>query len=530
MINEFKESLRRRIETLLETLESRRWLLLLLFTVLFFAGFCLIASRGVITNDELFTVYIGRLPAFRDVWAALATGAEQTPPFFYILTRADFALFGTANLAIRLPELLGSWVMCVCLFDFVSRRSSASYGFIAMLLPLMTSAFSFVAWARAYVLVLGFSALALLCWQRATENRRRTLALVGMAVSLAAAISCHYYAVLSLFPLGLGEVVRTIRRKRIDVGVWLVLVLSLSPLLLFLPLIHAAQKFAPHFWSKPYWTSMLYFYQHFLLPPAVLPLLAILLVVITYAALRPTQAGTEARRVRSSLPSHEIAAALGFLLVPVVGVVLAKTAVGAFAPRYALSAVIGLSIIVAWGLYILLDGRRSVALALGLLLCGFLVAKQVQTYRRAVEERSEQASTYAFLEAHAKGNAPIVISDPVAFTMLTYKAPRDIEQRLLYLADPQLGIRYTGTDDIEQGLVEMKRWAGLNVEPYHTFVSSGQQCYVLFLTSYYPYDYEWIIPALRAAHWRIKLLTWRDGKILFSASPGLTSSALSGGK
>lgn len=264
---------------------------------------------------------------------------------------------------------------------------------------------------------------------------------------------------------------------------------------------------------------MVYFYEHFLFSPIALPLMAIFLVVVVYAAFRQPKADAGRLQLRACISIHEVAAVLGFLLVPVVGIVLAKTAVGAFSDRYALSAVIGVSIVVAWGLYGALDAKPMLAFGLGLLLCLFLVVKEVQTYRRAVVMQSQQASTFSFLEAHAKGNVPIVISSPIEFLELTYDAPREIARRLIYLADPKLGIQYTGTNDVEKGLLEMKRWAGLDVRPFHTFVSSRKDCYILFLTSDYPYDYEWVIPALKAAHWRIRLQKWQGGKVLFLASP-----------
>ena len=95
MSNAAHGSLLSRLETRLEKFESRPWLLLVFFATLYFAGFCLVAVRGVISNDELFTIYIARLPGLHDVWKALATGAEQTPPLIYLITRADFALLGT---------------------------------------------------------------------------------------------------------------------------------------------------------------------------------------------------------------------------------------------------------------------------------------------------------------------------------------------------------------------------------------------------------------------------------------------------
>lgn len=525
MSNALQQSLRCRVSTLLERFEQRKWLLLVLFSVVYFIGFCFIASKQVISNDELFTYYIARLPTFHDVWRALATGAEQTPPLFYTLTRADFALLGTSALAIRIPELLAFAVMCICLFHFVSRRTSVFYGFIAMLFPLMTTAYNYVVFARPYAFVLAFSAFALLCWQWATEGQHRTPALVGLTVSLVAAISSHYYAVLCLFPLGLGELVRSTRRKRIDWGIWTALVLSMFPLLLFLPLIESARKLAPHFWAKPHWSSMAYYYQHFLLSPIALPLMAIFLVVVAYAALRQSKVDLEDPRLLSCIATHEIAAVLGFLLIPVVGVLLGKTIVGAFSDRYALPAVIGVAIAVAWGLYAALDANPAVAFILGVLLCVFLVVKEVQTYRRAVAVQDQQASTYTFLEAHAKKNIPIVISSPIDFLELTYDAPESLSRRLTYLADPKLGIRYTGTNDVEQGLLEMKHWAGLSVHPFRSFVASGEDCYILFQTSDYPYDYDWVIPALKAAHWKIQLLQWTDGKALFLGAHDSNGSA-----
>ena len=72
------------------------------------------AQRKLMWNDELYTYYMARLPSMSDVWAALMSGGEQTPPFFYWTTRVSFALFGVNNLSVRLPEMLGFWVMLAC--------------------------------------------------------------------------------------------------------------------------------------------------------------------------------------------------------------------------------------------------------------------------------------------------------------------------------------------------------------------------------------------------------------------------------
>jgi uncharacterized membrane protein len=71
---------------------------------------CLIASVRPLWNDELFTYYIGGQATFSDVWGALATGAEQLPPFFFLITRLFTGIAGHSALALRMSEILGFWI------------------------------------------------------------------------------------------------------------------------------------------------------------------------------------------------------------------------------------------------------------------------------------------------------------------------------------------------------------------------------------------------------------------------------------
>ncbi|MGH9852980.1 MAG: glycosyltransferase family 39 protein, partial [Blastocatellia bacterium] len=272
-------------EALAGYVEKRKVWFLAGFSTLYLAVTCLVATQKPLWNDELYTLYIARLPGLSDVWAALSTGAEQLPPFFYVITRASLALFGPNDQAIRLPEVIGFWVMGLCLFRFVSKRAPAVYGFLAMLFPLVTEAYYYASEARPYGLVLGFSALALLCWQSATERDSRLLSLAGLAVSLAAAVSCHYYAVFVFAPLAFAEAVRFLSRRRPDWAVWAAFGLGVTPLLAFLPLIQRAMSYSSTFWSKPRWMAIPDFY-YFLLAPAALPLMALLVLSAIYPQTR----------------------------------------------------------------------------------------------------------------------------------------------------------------------------------------------------------------------------------------------------
>ncbi|MBA3966994.1 MAG: glycosyltransferase family 39 protein, partial [Nitrospirales bacterium] len=160
--------------------ERRTWWVLAAFSLVYILTTCVIASKRMLWNDELFTLYISRLGDLTDIFAALGTGADQNPPSFYWLTHGVLKWLGETQLTVRLLEVIGVLLMSLCLFRFVSRRLPALYGFAAMIFPLITIAYEYAYEARPYGLVLGFSSLALLCWQEATENSKRIWWLIGL--------------------------------------------------------------------------------------------------------------------------------------------------------------------------------------------------------------------------------------------------------------------------------------------------------------------------------------------------------------
>jgi Dolichyl-phosphate-mannose-protein mannosyltransferase len=366
-------------------------------------------------NDELFTFYISRLPSVSDIWSVLSTGADQSPLFFHMITRASSFLFGVNHLSIRLPEALGFLVMSLCLFQFVSKRSAAVYGFVAMLFPLVTKAHSYAYEARPYGLLLGFCGLSLVCWQSASEGRYRTLSLIGLAVSFAAAVSSHYYAILLFFPLALGELARSLSRRRLDLPIWIAFGAPIIPLLLSLPLIEAGRTYADDFWAKPNWGSISKFYD-FLLRPALLAMVAMLISSVLYSMTPPIRLNG---RNEESPPFHEIVAAFGCVAMPVVGVILGIFITGAFAPRYALPSVMGFSILFAFAAYRLFDGRALLAVALALFLCGGFIMRMVRNLEETTEASLNHVEIYRFLRSERESRLPIVVANAHPFMELT---------------------------------------------------------------------------------------------------------------
>jgi hypothetical protein len=225
---------------------------------------------------------------------------------------------------------------------------------------------------------------------------------------------------------------------------------------------------------------------------------------------------TAATQPANWVPIHEIAAAVGFTLLPVAGVILAKTITGAFTDRYAMAGVIGVSILLAWSLSCRLDCRPGLGLAITAVIFGMFVALAVRSQRNLAKSVQEEAATYRFLQSQSGvGKIPVVIAAPHLFFELSHYSAGRRAIELIYLADIPLALEYTGTDTVERGLLELKRWAPLNVEDFHRFCASHGE----FLIYGYPDLYGWLNQEL-IRQGRQLVVTARNGdQLLFLVTP-----------
>ena len=492
--------------SLTAALERRKFWALGAFSIAYFAITAVLAWIKLLWNDELFTLYTAQLPTYSDIWSLLASGVEGMPPTFHILTRMFLRVFGVNPVALRLPEILGVWVMSLCLFVIVSRRSSAPYGLIAMMLPMVTHVFYYATEARSYGLVLGFAALSLLCWQSVADERRRLVTLVGLTAALAAALASHYYAVLIFFPLAAGEVTRTIVRRRLDPFVWLAFAVATIPLWVFSPLIQSGRALSATFWAKPRWFAMVSFYQNLLARTAsgaIFLFIGILLLLIIYAIVR-SYLGVAPKPIAASwIPIDEVIAALGYLALPALAVLLGKVATGVFTDRYAMPAVLGLALIIPWGAYVILDRRATMGIVLAAALFSWFVVKDgiepASTGHRELEGLHE---TFGFLEKEAPGQWPLVIASPHLFFQFSHYAPPELASRFVYLVDPAASVRYLKADTAEHGIREFRRWTPMSIQDYRSYVRAHPRFLLYGETG----QWAWLLPDLMATGARIQLV------------------------
>lgn len=272
-------------ESLAATVARRSMWLLIGLSALYIIGTSALAKTKLFWFDEILTFYIARIPTLPTLLATLRDGLDLNPPLYFILTRFTRSLFGESELALRLPVLIGFWVMSLCLYRFVSRGCTPLYGLVALLLPVATTAYDYAFEARPYGVVLGLCGLAMVFWQSYARDGSR-LGLAMMWLCMTAAISCHFYAAVAVLPLAAGELVRITTRKKPDFKVLGALALSGIPILFCLPQLRMAKTFAPAFFSKPSVISFLTFYDFVVGPGQFFLVIALVLAAIVSMAQR----------------------------------------------------------------------------------------------------------------------------------------------------------------------------------------------------------------------------------------------------
>jgi hypothetical protein len=445
--------------------------LLGVFTILYFTSTGLFACNKPLWYDELFTVHLAQLPRLADICSALADGTDLNPPLCHLATRAALVIGGQTPWAARLPAMVSFWVLCLCLFHFVRRRCSPLYAWIALIFPLATGASYYAYEARPYGLVLGFCGLSLVCWQTAAEGGTRRVALAGLTLSIAGAILSHYYAVLLVVPLALGELVRSISRKRLDLPVWLAVVLGVVPLGLLWPWMEQARIYAPHFWAKPGWDRVSPTYLD-LMADMRTPLLVLLLVLVFYRTRPLVKMPSGGQHSRPAFPWHEPAAAIGLVTLPVLGITLGKFVTGVFTTRYVLPAVAGFAILVPLICFKRTRGKVFLArLVLGVLLA-MVGVREVRAWTRLRRHADWLCKTCAYLEQHGDKDQVVAICNPVQFLELVHHGPPALVRRLVYLSDLDAAIRLGDHDTSERALRKLRQWTALKVVDFGSFIAT----------------------------------------------------------
>jgi hypothetical protein len=534
--------------------------LMALFSIAYFASVVGRALAKPFWYDEVFTVYNSRLPSLATLMTALQSHGDFSPPVLHLLTRAAAAVPGNELVTLRLPAMIGVWILCLCVYRLVARRLAGRFALAAVFMLMLTPVYDYAFEARGYGIALAVSGVALVCWQAAAEGWHRPLSLAGLAVCAALIPLTHYYYGLVILAIGLAELARAVQRRRPDWPMAAALACSSLGLPIILPQVAANLDGSVIIRIHEDLLALLMTSTQGLFGGLIVPLsvmgsgwllsfvvpagarsgrwirpetvstattLAAGLAVMAFstaprwtflgglaiagslAAFRwlpaPESSGSAAR---TALPEYEVV--LYLALVVLVALSVAATAWhGFFSIRYCLFAAIG-----AAGLMALLFSRLepqwpAAGLTLAALLALFVMARLSTGWENL---RTPAMPAIDPLLAKGPPGLPIAVANNFDFVQLQYRAPQGLRGQLVYLADPEAELRYIFANVADRALLEERRFAPLAVYDYRSFIDTHARFLVYEAT-----EPNWLVPQLQADGYQLQLIDSGSDSWLYQA-------------
>jgi hypothetical protein len=469
-----------RLNTVIAFLEERPFAVLSVFTLLYALGYGSFAATRMMWTDELWTFSLASAPDFRTILHAIEDGMELNPPLSFFLAHISQAAFGATELATRLPSVIGFWIMCIALFLFMRPRVGTLCAYVAMLLPFFTLAQEHVAEARAYSMVLGAGAAALLFWQKSQEPGSRRWALPGLALACAALVTLHYYALYVVLVIALAEAARQLQRRSLDVWFWLAIVLGCSPLAYLIPIMKKLHANAGHFLLTPSTSALGDVYADLVGPAAI-----VILIVIAVGSRAGTtvDAAPAEESANSGLQPHEWLAGALLTLMPAAAYAASVAVTNAFMPRYVLPVVLGPAILVP--AFLKHAGRASPVLPATAACVLFLFFSGTQLiniiswkHRLWMPAATPTSVVQAPSLAKIRPDLPVVVDNDNEFLQIAHYNPA-MRGQVYFLTDTQLEIKHVGFDTVGRTMQVGRRLHPLNVVDYREFVQQHKQFFFL---------------------------------------------------
>jgi hypothetical protein len=474
----------------------------ILLSTLYFVITGAAAYLRMFYTDEFYTLYVARLGTVSAISRLLATGGEFHPALFYKLEHTVVKAFSETELALRLPQVVGFWLMLVAVFVYLSRRTSVIASFTGAVFPILTSAYPFASEARGYALVLGFASLAVMCWDAAAQSRHRTVFLVGLWGALTSCVASNYYGFLIVVPLALAQAARCWRIRKPEVGTWLAIGGVVIPLVLSLHLLQLSVTRTAGMWSAPPWSALVTSYIDFFRPAAI-PILCIVSIVGLRQMLCLSRKNPSVSREpecdeagHTWLPCEQVVLVVSLLGFAILVQFVAVLVTHAYAMRYALPTVLGAAMLL--GLWAGRAKRSDQVLLFVIFLAYAVAIPGVRTLRKVRVENRRVLAVGQWLAAD-KDSVPIAVDGLSLFLKLHHYGPTAIKARLRFLVDPDRERNYTG-ETMGATLLLLNESFRLPVAMYSQFLNSAEEFCLLSEHWEYWSETQWLTKALLDEH------------------------------
>jgi hypothetical protein len=476
--------------------------------------------------DELSTLYVTVQPTWREMFQAMS--GDGNPPLYFLLARLCLHLPVTTELALRLPSILAFPATGLAVFAFVRRVAAFPFALLSMCFLLgSTICDRFAVEARAYMLLMFFTAVLLCCWQAAHNNIHRRLALAGICVCTSGAILSHQYGIVyTLLPLSVGEAVGWLIRRHLDFGVLRAAALGALTILITYPPMLRGQWFLlasirsfPFFEDRPRLADIgLYeaIWPQFRPTAAffVVAAWALALAMFSQLRLKPVEA--------LNIPAEDLAIANAMTLILPLMLLLTHFGTGLFGVRYSVGSALGISLLIgiltAWA-SVRWSAFHTVAWA-GCMYCVFIGTLSFWIglqYKRPTD--FAEAVTTA-----AKGTESLVVASPVEFPPFWWYADASTRSRIHYLSDLSYAKRIR-EPLAEYSLSVERGFTPMQMDDYVKFIEHHRE-FMLYTIG--QSREEWLEPRLRSGGWSLRLVVAnKTGKLYSVRAPdSLTSRSI----
>jgi hypothetical protein len=446
---------------------------------------------------------------------------DTHPPLFYWLSRLCALLLGPSAVAYRMPSIVGFWGAMAAVHWLGCRHRRPELGLIGCCLLLTTPALAYAIEARPYALLVGLAAAIFMLWLVAGEQVgwRRALSLACLWVALTASFWLHYYAILLLLPLALGDLTRRVRTGRFDVGRCLVLsasALNLVPLIAFVR--GSALRFVATFWAAPGRPLEIVRAYQFLFGPTLTVCFLAGLATLVMSRLG-RRSGLPEEGPGPALASEHWIAGAAFALLPLVTWLAAKLFTNAFAPKYALASVAGVSALLAMAPSGPRGSRAWTSRLAVALLC-LVPALELPSLGAAFGDPSLGAirdRNDLVEDLMDRFDAVSVFDSPLQFLPAFHYARPEVRSGLSYAVDSSSPGRLAGNDTLARAMKELQRHVDVHTVEYRDLMAAGQR--LLIVSPVVGAEAFWLVPRLLGQGERLTLVGRRSGLSVYLLEP-----------
>jgi hypothetical protein len=182
-------------------------------------------------------------------------------------------------------------------------------------------------------------------------------------------------------------------------------------------------------------------------------------------------------------------------------------ATGSFIARYALSALVGCSMLFGFLVYRGSKGRFSIAAASVLVFFGWFFVNGLHKPNSVAKQPVPDLS-------RVDRSLPVVVSNPLVFLKLLHYGSHDLVSRMHYLSDLETVVKKPDFVP-ELALDELKKWISIPVEDYRSFVSAHPRFAVYYSSE--P-TLEWVADKLAADGHDVHLQSQKDDVQVFQVT------------